>query len=258
MKTCPWCGQYSQHGLLCSRRCSIEFKNQDPEGYKAYNSGSGCLGTIGLVFVLGVILSIFSPNKEEKNSANTRAPTIASGQEESKLALTENHETERQAGIVSDDMPPKPTQNLEDKFLVVKDQDGYLVLKAKDGRSIRMEIVNLNTISVLLRRADGVIFDIPLKRLDANSIQQVEVSWKASHTVDTEETFYSITGIEIGDTLNVRLGAGSNYDIVARLPNGAGRIRIVGEPLMNGVTEWVQIAFGDRTGWVAKNYLKAE
>jgi hypothetical protein len=73
-----------------------------------------------------------------------------------------------------------------------------------------------------------------------------------------EESWYSVTGIESGDTLNVRLGAGSNYDIVARLPNGAGRIRIVGEPLMNGVTEWVQIAFGDRTGWVAKHYLKVE
>ena len=73
-----------------------------------------------------------------------------------------------------------------------------------------------------------------------------------------EESWYSVAGIESGDTLNVRLGAGSNYDIVARMPNGAGRIRIVGEPLMNGVTEWVQIAFGDRTGWVAKKYLKAE
>ena len=73
-----------------------------------------------------------------------------------------------------------------------------------------------------------------------------------------EESWYSVTGLESGDTLNVRLGAGSNYDIVARLPNGAGRIRIVGEPLMNGVTEWVQIAFGDRTGWVAKHYLKVE
>jgi len=73
-----------------------------------------------------------------------------------------------------------------------------------------------------------------------------------------EESWYSVTGIEPGDTLNVRLGAGSNYDIVARLPNGSGRIRIVGEPLMNGVTEWVQIAFGNRTGWVAKKYLKAE
>jgi hypothetical protein len=211
MKTCPWCGKYSQHGLLCSRRCSIDFQSRDPEGYKAYNSGPGCLetivGTIGVVFVLALILSDFRPNKEDKSFTNPRSPTIESGQEKSKLALTENFETERQAGTVSDDMPPKPTQNLEDNFWVIKDQDGYLVLKAKDGRSIRMEIVNLNTISVLLRRGDGAIFDIPLKRLDTTSIQRVQEFWRASHTVDKEQTFYSVAGIEPGDTLNVRLAS---------------------------------------------------
>jgi len=75
---------------------------------------------------------------------------------------------------------------------------------------------------------------------------------------DAEMKFYSVTGIESRDTLNVRFGPGTNYDILARLPNGAGRIRVVGEPIMNDATEWVQIAFGDRTGWVAKVHLKAE
>lgn len=72
------------------------------------------------------------------------------------------------------------------------------------------------------------------------------------------EPLHSVVGINVGDTLNVRLGAGANYEVVARLPNGASRLRIVGEPIMNGSTEWVQIVFGDRTGWVVKSYLRPE
>jgi hypothetical protein len=69
---------------------------------------------------------------------------------------------------------------------------------------------------------------------------------------------YSVVGVARGDALNVRSRPGANHEIVARLPNGYSGLRIVGVPVMNGTTEWVQIAFGNRTGWVTKLYLQPE
>ena len=69
---------------------------------------------------------------------------------------------------------------------------------------------------------------------------------------------YVVTGIAVGDTLNVRTGPGVNNEISARLPNGYRDIQIVGAPVLNGTTPWVQIRFGERTGWVTRSFLKPE
>ena len=70
---------------------------------------------------------------------------------------------------------------------------------------------------------------------------------------------YVVTGVARNDTLNVRSGPGSNYSVVARLPNGSGGIQIVGAPVMNGSTEWVRINIGNRqSGWVTANFLKPQ
>lgn len=70
--------------------------------------------------------------------------------------------------------------------------------------------------------------------------------------------FYSVVGIDRNDSLNVHNGPGSNYQVVAKLPNGSQGIQIVGLPVMNGTTEWVRIHFKNQTGWVAKAYMKAQ
>jgi len=241
------------------------------KGKNAFGCGIGKALSYGIIVAglatwyvwnnLEEIKHSYEANKIERSQKATREEletTTVSEQRTPKLIPTENVNIEKQSTTVTENLPPKPTQKLEDNYLVLIDKDGYVLLKAKDGRSIRMEIMNLNTSSVLLRRADGVIFDIPLKRLDANSAQRVVASWKASNNVAVEEKFYFVSGIESGDTLNVRIGAGTNYDIVARLPSSSRGLRIMGESIMNGATEWVQIAFGERTGWVAKVYLKAE
>uniref|UniRef100_UPI003784C8C5 SH3 domain-containing protein n=1 Tax=Prosthecobacter sp. TaxID=1965333 RepID=UPI003784C8C5 len=72
------------------------------------------------------------------------------------------------------------------------------------------------------------------------------------------DALYSVVGIARDDTLNVRSGPSANHEIVARLPNGSSQLRIVAAPVMNGTTEWVQITFGNLTGWVAKLYLRPE
>lgn len=69
---------------------------------------------------------------------------------------------------------------------------------------------------------------------------------------------YSVVGIPSGDALNVHSGPASTSAITARLPNGYDKITIVGDPIMNDTTAWVNIAFRDSSGWVNKAYLGAE
>jgi uncharacterized protein YgiM (DUF1202 family) len=69
---------------------------------------------------------------------------------------------------------------------------------------------------------------------------------------------YSVFGISTGDRLNVSAGPSSQYPVVAALPNGFSRLRVVGPTVINGSTEWVKITFGSQTGWVSKQYLEAQ
>jgi hypothetical protein len=54
---------------------------------------------------------------------------------------------------------------------------------------------------------------------------------------------YSVAGVARYDLLNVDNGPGSNYEVVAKLPNGCQGVQVVGSSMMNGTTEWVQIKF---------------
>jgi hypothetical protein len=93
---------------------------------------------------------------------------------------------------------------------------------------------------------------------DQAAIQQSQPPVDPSQSVLPKQTFYSVTNIAQHDTLNVRSGPGVSNDLVARLPNNFSGIRILSEPILNGTTEWVQIVFDNRTGWVVKSYLKPE
>ena len=66
---------------------------------------------------------------------------------------------------------------------------------------------------------------------------------------------YSVADVTV---LLVRAGPGPDYDITQKLPNGYGNIYVIGPPVVTGVTEWVQITFGNQSGWVNKERLKAE
>ena len=77
-------------------------------------------------------------------------------------------------------------------------------------------------------------------------------------TSAAETVLYEVTGIAAGDALNVRSGPGATNEVSARLPNGYRHIQIIGAPVLNGTTPWVQIRFGERTGWVTRPYLRPE
>ncbi len=67
---------------------------------------------------------------------------------------------------------------------------------------------------------------------------------------------YAVNNVLAGDTLNMRSGPGVTYEKVFEIPNQATGIRIVGNTVMNGRTEWVQVSYGAQSGWVTKSHLK--
>jgi hypothetical protein len=73
----------------------------------------------------------------------------------------------------------------------------------------------------------------------------------------TGQTF-SVIGIAAGDTLNVRNGPSAANGVTIQLPNGYGGITVVDSPVMNNGTEWVNIRFRDGSGWVNRQYLRAD
>jgi hypothetical protein len=75
---------------------------------------------------------------------------------------------------------------------------------------------------------------------------------------EAAESFYRVIGVSRGDTLNVRRGPGTDNPVTAKLPNGAEGIRLIGGPVMNGTTEWVEIAFRGDSGWVSRQHLQPE
>jgi hypothetical protein len=72
------------------------------------------------------------------------------------------------------------------------------------------------------------------------------------------QLLYSVVGVAPGDALNVHSEPGSTNSITARLRNGYSGITIIGAPVMNDTTEWVNINFRGGSGWVNRAYLKAD
>ena len=69
---------------------------------------------------------------------------------------------------------------------------------------------------------------------------------------------YQVIGIPQGDYLNVREGAGSDYQVVTTLEPGTGGILLGTERVANGATTWQEITVRGQTGWVNAAYIALE
>src|SRR5439155_1826511 len=69
---------------------------------------------------------------------------------------------------------------------------------------------------------------------------------------------YQVIGIPQGDYLNVRGGAGSDYQAVTKLEPGAGGILLGTKRVTKGDTTWQEITFHGQTGWVNAAYIGLE
>ena len=69
---------------------------------------------------------------------------------------------------------------------------------------------------------------------------------------------YRVIGISQGDYLNVREGAGSDYQVITRLEPGTGGILVGNKRISNGATTWQEITVDGQTGWVNAAYIARE
>lgn len=108
--------------------------------------------------------------------------------------------------------------------------------------------------SKMVNSKDDKSSEIPLAIPVAKVVQANETILKKFTEIPVS---YVVVGIATNDTLNVRSGPGANNELIDKLPNGYSNIRITGASVMNGTNEWVPIAFGNRSGWVGKQFLKS-
>ncbi|WP_162685512.1 SH3 domain-containing protein [Roseovarius amoyensis] len=63
---------------------------------------------------------------------------------------------------------------------------------------------------------------------------------------------YDVTGVAVHDTLNVRAGPSTRFEVLAKLPSDAAGIEVVDTDVSG---EWGLINIGEGSGWVALDYM---
>src|SRR5438874_6492160 len=69
---------------------------------------------------------------------------------------------------------------------------------------------------------------------------------------------FQVIGIPQGDYLNVREGAGPDYQVATKLEPGTGGILLGTKRVANGATTWQEITVHGQTGWVNAAYIALE
>src|SRR6266513_248029 len=69
---------------------------------------------------------------------------------------------------------------------------------------------------------------------------------------------FQVIGIPEGDYLNVREGAGPDYQVATKLEPGTGGILLGTKRVANGATTWQEITVHGQTGWVNAAYIALE
>ncbi len=96
---------------------------------------------------------------------------------------------------------------------------------------------------------------------DQEPTEEVEEPIDDAGSIPTvgEEMVFRVTAVATDDTLNVRAGAGTDFDVIFELaPNATGVVRTNTAPALVGQNEWVEVygpVSGTR-GWVNFNFLE--
>ena len=109
---------------------------------------------------------------------------------------------------------------------------------------------------------------------DTTSSPPVEAAAQSSPSLTTMETpsasdvsaatpppragAYQVIGIPVSDYLNVREGAGSDYQVLTKLEPGERGIRLGTKRIAKGETTWQEITVHGQTGWVNAAYIGPE
>ena len=94
------------------------------------------------------------------------------------------------------------------------------------------------------------------------SLAAAETPYASDESVATPPTpprpTYQVIGVPQGEYLNVRGGAGSDYQVVTELEPGTGGILLGTKRVANGATTWQEITVHGQTGWVNAAYIALE
>ena len=123
---------------------------------------------------------------------------------------------------------------------------------------------------VLQGSATPAAAQTPTTESATTSSQPVETASESSPTPTTETAYasdasvtgatspqatYRVAGVAQGDYLNVRGGAGSDYQVVTKLEPDMGGILLGTKRVTSGATTWQEITVHGQTGWVNAAYI---
>jgi len=96
--------------------------------------------------------------------------------------------------------------------------------------------------------------ETPTSETSTTSSSPVEAASQSSPSLSTAET-YQVTGLPASDYLNVREGAGLNFQVVTKLEPGERGIMLGTKRVTKDATTWQQITVHGQTGWVNAAYI---
>jgi len=126
---------------------------------------------------------------------------------------------------------------------------------------------------VLQGSASPAAAKTPTTESATTSSPPVETASESSPTPTTETAYasdvsvtaatspqatYRVTGVAQGDYLNVRGGAGSDYQVVTKLEPDMGGILLGTKRVTSGPITWQEITVHGQTGWVNAAYIALE
>lgn len=71
----------------------------------------------------------------------------------------------------------------------------------------------------------------------------------------TLPALYDVNGVAVTDTLNVRTGPSTQFDVINKLPPGAVGLEVVDRDKSG---EWGLINIGDQAGWVSLKFMRRQ
>jgi Bacterial SH3 domain/zinc-ribbon domain len=100
----------------------------------------------------------------------------------------------------------------------------------------------------------------PIETVSENSpspaaAETPSVSDASVATAPPPRATYQVVGVDPGDYLYVRAGAGSDYQVVTKLEPGTGGILLGAKRVVSGATTWQEISANGQTGWVNAAYI---
>jgi len=126
---------------------------------------------------------------------------------------------------------------------------------------------------VLQGSATPAAAQTPTTESATTSSPPVETASESSPTPTTETAYasdasvtgatspqatYRVAGVPQGDYLNVRGGAGSDYQVVTKLEPDMGGILLGTKRVTSGATTWQEVTVHGQTGWVNAAYIALE